>query len=188
MALHVVKYGHPVLRQKGAAIPTITPEVRGLIEAMFEAMYAAKGVGLAAQQVGHALQLCVIDIRGSERPSTAEVDGHPVDPSSLMPLALVNPKLKPFGAEVDGAEGCLSFPEIYSDITRPEGVEVEALNQHGQTVRFKAWGLLSRAIQHENDHLNGILFIDRMTQDDRKEHKPEIDALHAETKAKLKKK
>src|SRR4051794_26501013 len=132
MKLSVVKYGHPVLRQKGARIQKITPEIERLIQDMFDTMYDAKGVGLAAQQVGKALQLTVIDVReATERPSTLELNGKPADPASIMPLALINPEWKPAGEPVVGAEGCLSFPEMYADITRPESVDVTAMDQKG---------------------------------------------------------
>lgn len=187
MILPIVKYGAPVLRSKGAAIDKITPEIQQLIADMLETMYEAAGVGLAAQQVGHALQLTVIDVRAvKDRPSTLEVDGKPADVASIMPLVLINPKITPFGDPVKGPEGCLSFPEIYADINRLASVEVEALDRDGKPIRFKAGGLLSRAIQHEIDHLNGILFIDRMSADAKAEVKAEIEALQAETKAALK--
>src|SRR5512145_1525250 len=98
MILEIVKYGHPVLRAKGARIEKITPEIKALIADMFETMKAAAGVGLAAQQVGHALQLAVIDVRGvKDRPSTLELDGETADPSDYMPVVLINPEIRPFG-------------------------------------------------------------------------------------------
>jgi peptide deformylase len=186
MILPIVKYGHPVLRHKGARIESITPEITKLIDNLFETMHAAAGVGLAAQQVGRALQLTVIDVRGvKDRPSTMELNGQPADVAAFMPLVLINPVLTPAGPPVAGPEGCLSFPEIYEDITRPEAVEVKALDAKGAPLHFKAGGLLGRAIQHEADHLNGILFIDRMKSDAKKALKPELDALQAATKAEL---
>jgi peptide deformylase len=187
MILEVVKYGHPVLRQKGVRIETITPELKALIGDMFETMHAAQGVGLAAQQVGRALQLTVLDVRGAakERPSTLELDGKPADVDAFMPLVLINPELKPDGEEVAGGEGCLSFPEVFAEITRPEFVEVSALNQKGERIQFRCGGLLARAIQHEADHLNGILFIDRMDKKTKDELKPELAELQAATKAAL---
>src|ERR1041385_1081143 len=99
---------------------------------MLETMYAASGVGLAAQQVGQALQLTVIDVREArDRPSTLEIDGKPADVAAFMPLALINPELKPVGEPVAGGEGCLSFPEIFAEISRPESVDVVALNEKG---------------------------------------------------------
>ena len=186
MILEVVKYGHPVLRQKGLRIEKVDADVKRLIGDMFETMYAAKGVGLAAQQVPQALQLTVIDVRpATDRPSTIEVDGKPADVLDYMPLVLINPELKPIGESIDGPEGCLSFPELYADITRPEFVEVTALNEKGKPIKFKAGGLLSRAVQHEVDHLNGILFIDRMDKKTKAQMQLELDDLQADTKARL---
>jgi peptide deformylase len=188
MILEIVKYGTPVLRQKGARIEKITPEIQSLIADMFDTMRAARGVGLAAQQIGRALQLTVLDVRGvTDRPSSLERDGKPADVDAFMPLALINPEIKPLGEQVAGPEGCLSFPEIYADITRPALLEVRALNEKGDPVEFRCGGLLSRAIQHEVDHLNGILFIDRMSRDDKEELKAQLDALQTVTKAARKK-
>ncbi len=187
MVLPVVKYGTPVLRQKGAGIEAVTPAIRQLIADMFETMYAYKGVGLAAQQVGEALQLTVLDVRGiTDRPSTLELNGQPADVDAFMPLVLINPKIKPLGEPVTGPEGCLSFPEIYGDITRPGEVEVEALDGSGEPIFFRCGGLLARAVQHEYDHLHGILFIDRMEKKTKEQIRPELEALLAETKAALK--
>jgi peptide deformylase len=189
MLLDIVKYGHPVLRKKGDRIHAITPEIKRLIADMLETMQEAKGIGLAAQQIGRALQLTVIDVRGvTDRPSTAEVKGQPVEVDSLMPLVLINPELKPVGNPVAGMEGCLSFPEIFAEITRPESVDVVALNAKGELVEFRGGGLLARVVQHETDHLHGILFIDRMTREIKTELKPQLDELQAATKAILVKK
>ncbi|MEY2408744.1 MAG: peptide deformylase [Verrucomicrobiota bacterium] len=188
MILPIVKYGHPVLRKKGVAIERIDTEIAALIEDMFETMHAAAGVGLAAQQVGRALQLTVIDVRAvKDRPSTVQVDGKPVPIADFMPLVLINPQVKPAGdAQATGPEGCLSFPEIYEDIPRFESVAVSALNRHGEKFSFTAGGLLARAVQHEVDHLNGILFIDRMTAKDKQAIKADLETLQAETKRHLK--
>src|SRR5262245_57900676 len=124
MVLPVLKYGHPVLRQKGARIPAIEPEIIALISDMLETMRSSRGIGLAAQQVGHALQLAVIDVREvTDRPSTLHVNGEPADVPSFMPLILINPAITPVTAPVAGPEGCLSFPEIYAEISRPETVD-----------------------------------------------------------------
>ena len=188
MLLPITKYGNPILRKKGARIERITPEIKQLVEDMFETMHAAAGIGLAAQQVGQALQLTVLDVRAvKDRPSTLELDGKPADVKAFMPLVLINTEIKPFGNPVSGPEGCLSFPEIYSDITRPELVDVTATNLKGERFSFRAGGLLGRAVQHEVDHLNGILFIDRMTTNAKADLKPELEALQAATRAALKK-
>jgi|SRR4051812_2478278 peptide deformylase len=186
--LEIVKFGTPVLRQKGARIESITPVIKQLIADMFETMYAYKGVGLAAQQVGLPLQLTVIDVRGvSDRPSTLELDGKPADVPSFMPLVLINPEVTPVGQPVLGPEGCLSFPEIFGDVSRPDVVDVKAMNAEGKMFGFRCGGLLARAVQHETDHLQGILFIDRMSKETKEELRPELDDLQAETKAAIKK-
>ena len=186
MILEVIKYGNPVLRQKGARIEALTPEITQLVADMFETMYVTKGIGLAAQQVGKTLQLTVLDLRGVEdRPSTLELDGKPADVEKFMPLVLINPEIKPLNDPVAGPEGCLSFPELYGDVVRPESIEVKALNEKGKPIEFRCGGLLARAVQHETDHLNGILFIDRMDRKSKAEIRDELDMLQAETKALL---
>jgi peptide deformylase len=188
MILTVVKYGTPVLRQKGARVEAVTPTVRKLIADMFETMYAHKGVGLAAQQVGLALQVTVIDVRGvTDRPSSLELHGKPADVPEFMPLVLINPQVKAIGEPVAGPEGCLSFPEIFAEISRPDVVDVKAMNQEGKPIEFRCGGLLSRAVQHETDHLHGILFIDRMTKATKEEFRPILEELQAATRTALKK-
>src|SRR4051794_11804710 len=178
MILGVVTYGHPVLREKGKRIEKITPEIQTLVANMLETMYDEHGVGLAAQQVGKALQLTVIDVRESkDRPSTLEIKGQAADPASIMPLVLINPKWTAVNEPVSAPEGCLSFPEIYADINRPETIDVTATNEKGETISFRCGGLLSRAIQHEHDHLHGILFIDRMEKGARKKIQQELEGL-----------
>lgn len=186
MPLIVVKYGTPVLRQKGARIEAITSTIKKLAADMLETAYSYKGVGLAAQQVGFALQLTVIDVRGvTDRPSSLELNGQPADVGEFMPLVLINPEVGRIGPPATGPEGCLSFPEIYADITRPDVVDVKALNLEGKPIEFRCGGLLSRVVQHEVDHLNGILFIDRMDKATKADLKDELDLLMAETKAGL---
>jgi peptide deformylase len=103
-----------------------------------------------------------------------------------MPLVLINPEVTPVGNSVVGPEGCLSFPEIYADIGRAESVDVKALDKSAKLISFRCGGLLARAVQHETDHLNGILFIDRMDRKTKEELRPELEELQAETKAALK--
>lgn len=189
MILDVVKFGHPVLRQKGAQVESITLETKQLVADMLETMYAAKGVGLAAQQVGRALQVTVLDVSPvTDRPSSIEVDGKPAEVNDYMPMVLINPKIEPVGEMVAGSEGCLSFPEIFAEIQRRESVDVTALNEKGEEVKFRAGGLLARAIQHEVDHLNGILFIDRMDRKTKENLRPDLEDLQTDTKEKLQKK
>jgi peptide deformylase len=163
MILPILEYGDPILRAKGKPIENIEDRIRELAANMIETMHAAHGVGLAAQQVGEALQLTVLDVSLVEdRPSTLKVDGKEVDPKAAMPLVLINPEIELLGATEVGVEGCLSFPEITGDIERATSVIVRAQTVEGSTTEIEATGFLARAIQHEGDHLNGILFIDRM--------------------------
>jgi peptide deformylase len=163
MNLPILQYGNPILRAKGKRIEKIDDRLRELAASMVETMHAANGIGLAAQQVGEALQLTVIDISQVEdRPSEMKVEGKDVDPKGTMPLVLINPEIN-LAAETEiGTEGCLSFPEITGEIVRAKSVVARAQTLDGGKIEIEAEGLLARAIQHEVDHLNGILFIDRM--------------------------
>jgi peptide deformylase len=164
MKLSILQYGDPVLRAKGKRVDKIDNHIRELAQNMIETMHAANGVGLAAQQVGEALQLTVLDISQVEdRPSKMKLHRQDVDPKEMIPLVLINPEIE-LGNETEfGTEGCLSFPEINSEIERAKSVSVRALNLEGKPIEIEASGFLARAIQHEVDHLNGILFIDRMS-------------------------
>jgi peptide deformylase len=138
--------------------------------------------------VGRAIQLAVVDVRGiKDRPSQLWLDGQEADVEAFMPLVLIDPVVRTMGEKIKGPEGCLSFPDIYGDVERPAEVEVIAKNDRGEEYHFKAGGLLSRAIQHEVDHLNGILFIDRMDVESRKDAQGDIEALMVETKSRLRK-
>lgn len=186
MVLPIVTYGHPVLRKPGARIDSLTPDLLRLIDDMFDTMYESNGIGLAAQQVGHALQLAVIDVRGvDDRPSWIEIGGVAADVATAMPLVLVNPTLAPGAEMILGPEGCLSFPEVFGDISRPAVVGVKATNRLGQPFEFRCGGLLARAIQHEWDHLQGILFIDRMSADVKALVREDFERIQAETRRKL---
>jgi len=163
MILQIFEYGDPILRVKGKPIENMDDRIRELAANMIETMHAANGVGLAAQQIGEPLQLTVLDASLVEdRPSTLKLDGKEVDPKAAMPLVLINPEIELRGTTEVGVEGCLSFPEITGDIERAKSVIVRAQTLAGGTIEIEASGFLARAIQHEGDHLNGILFIDRM--------------------------
>lgn len=164
MILPIFQYGDPILRAKGKRIQKIDGHIRELVANMIETTHVANGIGLAAQQVGEALQLTVLDIsQVQDRPSTLKLNGKDVDPAAAMPLVLINPEIEMRGEREIGTEGCLSFPEISGQIERAKSVAARALTLEGTTIEFEASGLLARAIQHEVDHLNGILFIDRMS-------------------------
>jgi peptide deformylase len=163
MKLPILRYGDPILRTKGKRIEKIDERIRRLTQDMIETMRAANGVGLAAQQVGEALQLTVLDVSQVEdRPSTMKLNGKDVDPKTAMPLVLINPEIKLAGETELATEACLSFPEITGGIERAKLVISRAQTLDGSEIEIEASGLLGRAVQHEVDHLNGILFIDRM--------------------------
>jgi len=164
MKLSIVQYGDPVLRAKGKLITTFDERIVQLATEMVDTMHEANGVGLAAQQVGQPIRLTVLDVSQVEdRPSSMKMNGIDVDIAEHMPLVLSNPEVTP-GDQVEwGVEGCLSFPEITGEIQRAKSIKVRAQDLVGDVFEFEASGLLARAIQHEVDHLNGILFIDRMS-------------------------
>ena len=164
MRLLVRQYGDPILRAKGKRIEKLDDRIRELAQNMIETMHAAKGVGLAAQQIGEPLQLTVLDVsQVEERPSTMKLNGKEVDPKTAMPLILLNPQLTLSRETSIGPEGCLSFPEITGEIERSDSVTARGETLEGESIEVEATGLLARALQHEVDHLNGILFIDRMS-------------------------
>jgi peptide deformylase len=142
--LDVRLYGDPVLRRRAAPVREVTPEIAGWLDDMVETMHAEVGIGLAAMQVGIELRMLVVDEgRGTGR-------------------AYLNPVVVEQGGEQVAEEGCLSLPGIFADIQRAEWVVVEAMDRTGTSFRRRASGLLSRVLQHEIDHLDGILFIDRL--------------------------
>jgi peptide deformylase len=183
MRLPIRKYGDPVLRAKGKRIEAVDDNIRALADNMLETMHAANGVGLAAQQVGYALQLTVLDVSHVEdRPSTMKLNGELVpDLATAMPMVLVNPTLRLGEEREAGSEGCLSFPEITAEIERSVVVAVEAETLDGEPLQIEASGLLARALQHEVDHLNGILFIDRMNSATKVSHASRLKRLQKET-------
>ena len=141
LTLHLL--GSPVLRQESAEVTAFDDETRRFIADMFETMAAAKGVGLAANQVGVARRIAVVDADGQR-------------------FAMINPKIVSTEGRETAEEGCLSIPDIFGDVTRPARVVLEAQDQDGKQFRLEASGLVARAIQHEIDHLDGILFLDHL--------------------------
>jgi peptide deformylase len=182
MIRSILQYGDPILRAKGVPVEKIDDRIRQLAADMLETMHAANGVGLAAQQVGHALQLTVVDVSQVEdRPSTLRIGGEDVDVFPHMPLVLVNPQIELQGETESATEGCLSFPEITGEIMRARCISVRARSLEDEPMEFEASGLLARAIQHEVDHLNGILFIDRMNSAAKAILSSRLKRMHKET-------
>jgi peptide deformylase len=176
MIREIVHYDAPVLRTKGREVGKITPKIRALIADLFDSMRAARGIGLAAQQIGETVQVAVIDITGiKERPSKMWIGGKPVDPEEYMPLVLIDPVLKPTKTKVVSHEGCLSFPGLALDIARPQRVSVKTRTLDGADFEFDAAGLLGRAVLHEVDHLHGRLFIDHVDSKVRREIREDLE-------------
>lgn len=183
MSLPIVHYNLPVLRKKGAKITAFDAELRKLADAMIETMHASQGIGLAAQQIGQAIQLCVIDLRGIKAEFTWTLDGAHQPLELIMPLSLVNPEVTLLPSPKEPyEEGCLSFPEIRGDVERPDVISVKFQDGHGIPHQLTCNGLLARCIQHEVDHLNGILFIDRMSKKVRAPLERAIKQLAQETR------
>ena len=184
MILPIVRYGDPVLRAKGKRVGKVDARIRELAANMLETMHEANGVGLAAQQIGEALQLTVIDVGAAEdQASTLRINGEEVDAKTSMPLVLLNPELALSPETFIGVEGCLSFPEITADISRATTVVARAQTLEGEAVELEATGLLARALQHEVDHLHGVLFIDRMSAVTKVALRSRLKRLKKETEA-----
>lgn len=165
MIREIVLYGDPVLRQKGARVESVTPEIRQLADDMIETMRDAQGVGLAAQQIGEAIQLAVVDVSHDEECiSFLKVNGEERTLEEISPLVFLNPEVEGSREKDTDVEGCLSFPELRADITRPDRIRAKLELLDGDVIEIETDGLLARAIQHEVDHLFGKLFIDRMSR------------------------
>lgn len=190
MILRVTQYGEPILREPGSQIGNFNADLARLADDMVDTMYDEEGIGLAAQQIGQARQLCVVDVRppeGVEVPFNYNYDGRQPPLDLFMPLALCNPKITIIDAQEDVYnEGCLSFPGVNGKVIRPVGVRCEFQDVQGNPHVIEADGLLGRCILHEVDHLNGILFIDRMEKRDLKRNEAKIKNLKRESRDFLK--
>ncbi len=145
----IVKYGDPVLEKPAATVTTFDEELRTLVEDMFESMYAAKGIGLAAPQIGISRRIAVIDVTFKEDPTAK--------------LVLVNPEIVHTEGHISQSEGCLSLPEFRENVRRPRVVRVRAQDAYGHTFEKTGEELLARALMHETDHLNGRLYISHVS-------------------------
>jgi peptide deformylase len=190
MSLRIVHYNEPVLRTPGEKVKTFDAALVQLAQEMVETMHEAHGIGLAAQQIGRALQLCVVDLREADAEFTWELDGARPPLELFMPLVIANPQvtIRPGTPETVYEEGCLSFPDIRGNVTRQDAILVKFKDQHGVPHTLTCDGLFARCIQHEVDHLNGVLFIERMDKKTRASIDDAVKALAKETKAAAKKK
>lgn len=144
----ILHYGEPSLREPSKEVHKVSKKITELVQDLLDTMYAKNGVGLAAPQIGENVRVFVIDVSTNKEP--------------LNPMVFINPKIIKKSGAIKSNEGCLSFPEAYTDVRRYKNVMVKALNEHGKSfvMEAKDGTLLARAIQHENDHLDGVLFID----------------------------
>ena len=145
----IVKYGDPVLRKKADPVSEITAEVKDLVADLKATLSDAKGLGLAAPQIGVSLRVFIVDLSAVDITAEAKV--------------FINPEIMETSGMIDYEEGCLSFPGIYQQLSRPNKVKVKAMDENGQEFVITAEGLAARAILHENDHLDGVLFIDHFS-------------------------
>lgn len=166
MLLRVTEFGEPILKEPGAPITTFDASLRQLAADMFETMYAEEGIGLAAQQVGHALQLFVLDLQVSKQAPEFHYtfDGKTPPLELIMPLAVANARVELNPADTGWyEEGCLSFPGARGEIERPLALRMDFQDLNGTPHVIECDGIFARVIQHEFDHTQGILFIERMT-------------------------
>ena len=156
--MDIVTYGNPILEKPAEPVREVTPELRDLARAMLDAMYAADGVGLAAEQVGRTESLCVIDV-----PPDAQGRAAPLNAGVKMPMVMFNPVVSEPEGTQRGSEGCLSFPGVSAQVTRARSVTVDWMGEDGKHYSARVHGLLARAVQHETDHLAGVVFVKRVS-------------------------
>jgi peptide deformylase len=189
MALRISSYNEPILRETGKQIELFDDELAELCDQMVETMCKNEGIGLAAQQIGRALMLCVIDVPQSRDHSFSfTLDGKSPPAELIMPMAIINPTVELLpSAETTYEEGCLSFPGINGSVVRPDKVRVSFQDENGDPHEMECNGLLGRCVQHEVDHLNGVLFIDRMEKESLEIVEGRIRKLKKQTQKFLKK-
>lgn len=164
MLMEITQYGQEVLKQKCRLVERIDEDLHSLAEDMLETMYAAEGIGLAAPQINQPIQLVVIDIPEEEDSTTyIQVNGVDKTLNEIMPLAFINPVLAPYGDMKPKHEGCLSVRGINASVIRPELVKANLTLLDGSQIELDCNGLLARCLQHECDHLNGVLFVERVS-------------------------
>lgn len=172
MNLSIIPYPHPTLRVRSKPIKRVDAQLRGLVDQMLDLMYEAKGVGLAANQVDLPIRLFVANPTG-ERGNDEE-------------MILLNPELQRPKGSVTEQEGCLSLPGLYGQVKRPKSIRVSAFDLKGNSIERTVDGFLARVLQHENDHLDGVMFVDRLTDEGRHELADDIDEMESEFRSKQK--
>ncbi len=164
MVLEVLKFPDPRLRKKGVEVKAVTPALRTLAENMLETMDAENGIGLAAPQIGESIRLLVIDTRPMNEEGDVTTEGlTELECQVQQPIVIFNPVIKMMSEKTTYEEGCLSVPGFYEVVDRARYVEVEGLDINGEKLEIKTDGLIAICLQHEMDHLDGKLFIDRLS-------------------------
>lgn len=182
MTLEIVHYGEEVLQQKGAPVTEFDESLESLFKDMAQTCIDAEGIGLAAQQIGKALMFCVVDLRGIEIDFDYTLDGAKPPLELFNPIGMCNPVVEVIDSpQTVYEEGCLSFPEIRGEVERPDWVRCKYQDIQGIPHTIECNGLLGRCIQHEVDHLNGVLFTDRMKKKILKRIQPAVDQLKTQT-------
>lgn len=155
----ITTYGNPVLRKKATKVKSVTVAIKELAASLLETMYADEGLGLAAEQIGSTEAVCVVDV-----PADFQGDDFvKLNEGIKMPMVLINPVISEPEGTLRRKEGCLSFPDMYMEVTRPRSCTVSYMGLDGKHYEVRVHGLLARAVMHETDHLNGILFIDKLS-------------------------
>lgn len=165
--MQIVQYGHPALRWKSKPIQSINEELRSAVREMFELMYSAKGIGLAANQVGLPLRFFVVNVTADPAQKDEE-------------YVFLNPRIRRRKGATTGEEGCLSLPGMYANVERAEAIVVEAYDLEGEGFEMELDELPARVVQHETDHLDGVLFVDRLRPDDRLKLEPKLLSFESE--------
>ena len=164
MILKILTYPDPRLRKKGVKVDKVTPELAQLAQDMLETMYDSSGIGLAATQVGEAIRLIVLDTRPRDEEGRYDLSNMTeLEQKVQQPIILFNPEIVGSKGKTTYEEGCLSVPTFFEEVDRADYVEVQGLNEKGETIVIKTDGLLAICLQHEMDHLEGKLFIDRLS-------------------------
>lgn len=164
--MQIVSYPHPTLRRKSLPIKRVDAELREIVRNMFDLMYQARGVGLAANQVDLPLRLFIVNLEAK--------------PDAGEEFVFINPVISRAKGQAEKEEGCLSLPELYGPVKRPKQVRVNAYGLDGQEIQADLDGLFARVVQHELDHLDGVLFVDRMSETNRLEILDELDEFETE--------
>jgi len=182
MIRDIVQYGHPVLRVKCQPVTAVDETLHALAADMLETMADASGVGLAAPQVGEDICLAVVDVSHDPQcVSLLKVNGEDAEVASIMPLVFINPELTYSQEKASEVEGCLSIRDIRAEVRRPAAVIARLPQLDGSVLEIETDGLLARAIQHETDHLNGVLFVDRLSAVNKLSVKKRLRRLFEET-------